>query len=114
MSNFIDVASLAQMTVMGTRFVGLADQLQTQLETLVSDIDSVEAESPWGNDKFGRRFRQNYMSTPEGSTGPQNEALKKELTELGKELGQLGEGVVNTATQYQLADNHNAATIRNV
>lgn len=110
MPNFVKVNDSANVTVIGMRLKGLADQFQAEADGLCASIDGIAAGAPWGNDRFGRQFRNQYLATGEDGR-VQVEALLEELRAVAGGLGDLGDGIVEAVTGYTLADQHSAAAV---
>ncbi|GAA4459126.1 hypothetical protein [Phytohabitans houttuyneae] len=112
MGSFLDIqddpnqvsGTAAILRSMGTTF-------QSEAQTILGDINAVNAERPWGNDQYGQAFEQTYDVVPEGSDVPLRQVVDEGL-------GRAGEGLVTSAgktvlamTEYQGVDEDNRANI---
>lgn len=86
-----------------TRLSGHAEELAARLQSTLAEIAALEAEQPWGtSDVYARQFEASYgQATDEG---PFNEAVDKQVRDLGPEATGLGEALSAGATDYQTED----------
>ncbi|MEN3305056.1 MAG: hypothetical protein V7603_1258 [Micromonosporaceae bacterium] len=116
MSSLVSVeGSPDEVSGTGSLIKALSADLGSQTTGIVSEINTLEAGQPWGNDHFGESFKnqpQGYFSVPEGGDKAFNEILKDELGNAGDNLGKIGDGVTHAMMDYQVTDTTNANTIK--
>src|SRR5918992_2234678 len=108
MGSFLDIqddpnevtGTAAILRSMGTSF-------QSQAQTVLGDINAVNAERPWGSDSYGQAFEQTYNVVPEGSEAPLRDTLNDGLGRAGEGLVTSGDKTVLAMTEYQGVDQEN-------
>jgi hypothetical protein len=112
MGSFLDIqddpnevsGTAAILRSMGTSF-------QSQAQTVLGDINAVNAERPWGSDQYGQAFEQTYNVVPEGSEVPLREAVDDGLSRAGEGLIKPADKTVLAMTEYQGVDDDNRTNI---
>src|SRR5689334_20513861 len=115
MSTYIKVqGDPDDVTGTGARLKAQADSFSAQAESLLSDIQSIDAGRPWGGDEPGRRFEESYNQEPEGGGAPFSQSLQDSLSKAGDQLGKAGDGIMLAMAEYQGTDTTNSDDIRNI
>ncbi|HKT00947.1 MAG TPA: hypothetical protein VJT31_15575 [Rugosimonospora sp.] len=115
MSTYIKVdGNPDDVTGTGARLKGQAESFKAQVQSVLGDIESIEADAPWGTDDPGQAFMKSYNQTPEGGGTPFSQSLKDELGNAGDQLSKAGDGIMLAMTQYQGTDTGNSSDIKNV
>ncbi len=112
MGSFLDIqddpnevtGTAAILRSMGTSF-------QSEAQTILGDINAVNAERPWGNDEYGQAFEQTYNVVPEGSEVPLRDAVDNGLSRAGEGLIKPADKTVLAMTEYQGVDDDNRTNI---
>ncbi len=112
MGSFLDIqddpnevtGTAAILRSMGTSF-------QSEAQTILGDINAVNAERPWGNDEYGQAFEQTYNVVPEGSEVPLRDAVDDGLSRAGEGLIKPADKTVLAMTEYQGVDDDNRTNI---
>jgi hypothetical protein len=78
------------------------ETIQAKSAELHDAVSGIEAEQPWGHDKFGVEFLKGYQ--PDGGEGSPGEDPAAQLGRAGAELTKMSEGVTWAVTDYQSSD----------
>ncbi|GAA4728291.1 hypothetical protein [Phytohabitans rumicis] len=85
----------------------MATSFNSKAQAIAGEIETIEAEQPWGADSYGTAFYETYNVTPEGSEGPLREAIVDNLNEAGERLTKVGDGTILAMSEYQGTDDDN-------
>ncbi|MDQ7907785.1 hypothetical protein RB614_25005 [Phytohabitans sp. ZYX-F-186] len=96
----------------GARLLGMAQQFQGEVQTVLGEIKSIDAERPWASDKYGQAFEANYTKAGEGQDEPIRDAVQERMGHAGEQLTTVGDQTVLAMTEYQGADDTGASEIR--
>jgi hypothetical protein len=97
----------------GAVLQGIADGFKAKIQGLQAKIGAVEAEKPWGNDKFGHAAEETYTKEPKGKQ-PLREGVSEAMSGAGDTLSRLGGNVVRAMNQYQGEEYANEVSIKQV
>lgn len=115
MGSFIDIqGDPNEVGATGAQLRALAESFEAKTKAILGDINAVEAERPWGSDKYGNAFEASYHQTGEGGDTPLSTDVKDGMSEAGRRLARVGQGTVMAMTEYQGVDAQNSADLRNV
>ena len=90
----------------------LATAFHAKAQAILAEIQAVEGERPWGNDKYGQAFENTYNVVPEGSENSLREQVRDGLSQAGERLTKVGDKTVLAMNEYQGVDDQNEAEIR--
>lgn len=91
----------------------IGETFRARIQGLQSEIQAIEAERPWGNDKYGQAFESTYNVVPPGSETRLRDDLSDGMSRAGEGLIKVGDKTVMAMTEYQAVDATNEAEIRN-
>jgi hypothetical protein len=113
MGTFLDInGDPNQVSGTGAVLQGLAETFRAKVTGIQGKIHGVEAERPWGNDKFGHGFETTYNQTPKGSDKSLVDSVSEGMSGAGEGLSKLGGSVVRAMNQYQGEDHANETAIK--
>jgi hypothetical protein len=115
MSNFVEInEDPDEIRGRGAVLAGQGQAFDARTQELVSRVEALEANAPWGADKYGTQFLNNenggYHST-EHTDVPFNEYVKTGSAEVGQKIVRTGEAIAGAMTGYQFADIDNQTDI---
>jgi len=115
MSTYVNVnGNPDDVTGTGARLKGQAESFGAQVKSILGDIQSIEAQQPWGTDEPGQAFLASYNQQPAGGGAPFSQSLQDEMSTAGEQLGKTGDGIMLAMVQYQSTDSTNSDDIKNV
>jgi hypothetical protein len=87
--------------------------LQAAVANVPAEINAIEVQVPWGNDKYGTDKKEGFLAAYHGNGEVQfSESLKDDLSKAGKNVGDIGDTVMVTMTDYLSTDAGNATDLR--
>jgi hypothetical protein len=102
-----------QVAATGIQLKALATEFGSSASAILGEIESIEGGQPWGHDETGQAFASSYNQVPSGGDKPFSQSLRDELSDAGKTLGTISDGIVNAVAEYQLTDSDNSDAINN-
>src|SRR5690349_1238920 len=115
MSTYVNVnGNPDEVTGTGARLKAQAEEFSSQVKSVLSDIQAIDAQQPWGGDDPGQAFLKSYHQEPEGGGAPFSQSLQDEMSTAGDQLSKTGDGVMFAMVQYQSTDSLNDDDIKNV
>jgi|SRR5690606_25316067 len=90
----------------------LGETFRARIQGLQGEIQAIEAERPWGNDKYGQAFESTYNYVPDGSETRLRDDLSEGMSHAGERLIKVGDKTVLAMTEYQATDATNETEIR--
>jgi hypothetical protein len=106
MSDEVAIPDASHVQAIGNMIGALGESLQAQASDLLAQIDTIEAEKPWGNDDFGQQIVAGYTTVPPGGNQPFNELLKGYLQD-NTALSTAGNALSRSVDTIQLAEVEN-------
>ncbi|BCY11092.1 hypothetical protein [Actinoplanes sp. L3-i22] len=114
MSSYVNLPDGPQAAAqVGERLKAAAESFQQRSAALLSRIQGLDGGTPWGADKAGKAFEQQYHK-PMGEQGTLAHALQDRLATAGKVLDEVGTNVVTAMTNYDVADQTGGTDIAGV
>jgi hypothetical protein len=107
-NDFVEITGADSVQADALRLSAAGNELDAQAQARVSDISSIEAEQPWGDDKYGVAFFSKYDG--KGEAG----GIKESLIGLGSHAVKIGDATLAGMLDYTSADDANAAGIKSV
>jgi hypothetical protein len=111
-NDFVELKNPETVEANAVRISTDGETLQSSAEAVVNAIGAIEAEAPWGSDKYGVQFVHSYESSDGGEQA--NESVKKSATSLGEEATKIGDATTQAVLDYSATDDTNAAGINSV
>jgi len=102
-----------EVSATGARLKAEAEAFGAQAKSILGDIQSIEAQQPWGSDEPGQKLLERYNQAPAGGA-PFSQSLRDQLSTAGDELSRAGDAVMLAMVDYQSTDATNADDIKNV
>ena len=96
----------------GSILRSLAESFRAKAQAILGDIHAVDAQRPWGNDKYGHAFETTYNQIPPGGETSLRDMVQDGLSHAGERLTKVGDKTVLAMTEYQGIDGDNGAEIR--
>jgi len=115
MGTYLDInGDPNQVTGTGAILQGLAETFKAKVSGVQAKIHGVEAERPWGNDKFGHGFETTYNMKPEGSETALVDSVSEGMSKAGDGLSKLGGNIVRGMNEFQGEDFAGGTAIKKV
>lgn len=115
MSTYVEVnGNPDDVTGTGARLKAAAQSFGAQAKSILGEIQSIDAQQPWGSDEAGHAFLTSYNQTPQGSHTPFSQALQDDLSTAGEHLDKAGDGIMLAMVEYQSTDSTNSDSIKSV
>jgi hypothetical protein len=111
-NDFVEMKNPEIVQAHAVRISADGETLQSGAEAVVNAIGSIEAETPWGSDKYGAQFVHSYESSDGGEQA--NESVKKSATTVGDEATKIGDATTQAVLDYSATDDTNASGINSV
>jgi hypothetical protein len=112
-TDYLEVRDADALTADAARMMAEGENLRSMATRRTAAIQSIEAEQPWGSDKYGEAFTSGYFSTEHSDT-PASQAVQQNLTDLGDHAVDIGEAATWAMTSYTSTDTENATDLGNV
>jgi hypothetical protein len=113
-NDFLQVAGADAVEAGAARLSAAGEELDGAVQAVTSEISAIEAEEPWGDDKFGQQFLANYREKPKGSTVDFSKGAQESMAQLGPEAQKIGDATVKAMLDYVGTDDSNAADINSL
>lgn len=89
----------------------MAEGFRSESQTILSEIQSIDAERPWASDKYGQAFEKNYTQPAEGQEEPLRDVAQERMQDAGSRLIRVGEQTQLAMAEYQGVDEQGGAEI---
>ncbi|MEJ3743596.1 hypothetical protein WEI85_09935 [Actinomycetes bacterium KLBMP 9797] len=96
----------------GASLLGMATDFKAQAQTILGEIQAIDAERPWASDKYGQAFEKNYTQPGEGQEEPLRDAAQERLTHAGEPLEKVGNQTIQAMAGFKATDDQGGAEIR--
>ncbi len=112
MGTFVDIqGDPDELGGKGALLSGMAATLQARSASVLSEIQAIEGEQPWGHDKYADGFLHSYNTTPDGDTKPLKDTAQQGLADAGGLLTNIGDRISLAMGEYQGTDWQNSRDI---